>query len=267
MKEALVRSLSGLLYIVILLLSIFIHEYAFIFVFIVFGIICIQEFQKLIHLKNWWLYIVFLFIVAIPHIFSANLYAAITLLTLTILTELLLVHDLLTIRIIPMYEKKKYITSIFYIITSITFITLIPFYKGAYEPKIILGAFILIWTNDTFAYLVGKNFGKHKLLERISPKKTIEGFIGGFIFSLLAGYLISHFTGTLTLINWLIISIIMSIFGTLGDLIQSKFKRQAGVKDSGTIMPGHGGIYDRLDSIIFASPFLYAFLQIINYVS
>ncbi|GAA0725452.1 hypothetical protein GCM10009430_31130 [Aquimarina litoralis] len=125
----------------------------------------------------------------------------------------------------------------------------------------------MIWTNDTFAYLVGKNFGKHKLLERISPKKTIEGFIGGFIFTLIAGYLIAIFSDTLSIYLWLIISIIMSIFGTLGDLIQSKFKRQAGVKDSGSIMPGHGGIFDRLDSIIFASPFLYAFLQILNHVS
>jgi len=122
---------------------------------------------------------------------------------------------------------------------------------------IIAGAFFIVWTNDTFAYLVGKNFGKHKLLERISPKKTIEGFIGGFVFALIAGYIISITTESLTTLYWLIISIIMSIFGTLGDLIQSKFKRQAGVKDSGTIMPGHGGIYDRLDSVIFASPFLY----------
>ncbi|GGX20407.1 hypothetical protein GCM10007384_22140 [Aquimarina muelleri] len=166
-----------------------------------------------------------------------------------------------------MFEKRKYFTSIFYLISCIVFTTLIPNYTGEYQPLIIAGAFLITWVNDTFAYLVGKNLGKNKLLERISPKKTIEGFIGGLIFSLLAGYLIAIFSDILSIEIWLIISIIMSIFGTLGDLIQSKFKRQAGVKDSGTIMPGHGGIYDRLDSIIFASPFLYAFLQILKHVS
>ena len=166
-----------------------------------------------------------------------------------------------------MFEKKKYITSICYIITSIVFLIQIPRYDNGYNAMIVAGSFLMIWTNDTFAYLVGKQFGKHKLLERISPKKTIEGFLGGLVFTLLAGYLIAMFTDTLSTITWCIISVIMSIFGTIGDLIQSKFKRQAGVKDSGTIMPGHGGIFDRLDSVIFASPFLYLFLQILTYVS
>lgn len=166
-----------------------------------------------------------------------------------------------------MFEKRKYRTSIFYLITSIIFLTALPFRDEGYEPFLIAGPLIIIWVNDSFAYLMGKNFGKHKLLERISPKKTIEGFLGGFLFALLAGYLLAIFSGTLSTPTWLTISIIISIFGTLGDLIQSKFKRQAGVKDSGTIMPGHGGIFDRLDSIIFASPFLYAFLLILKYVS
>ncbi|WP_328515238.1 phosphatidate cytidylyltransferase [Aquimarina spinulae] len=269
MKELLTRSLSGLLYVSILLLSICINRYTFIGIFLVFGVIAIYEFQKLIYLRNKRLYVIFITLLAVLNIFQDKLYFYLILpvLTLTIITELFLVKDLVTIRIIPMFEKRKYHTSIFYLITSIVFLTLVPYYTGEYQPFIIAGAFLITWVNDTFAYLVGKNFGKHKLLERISPKKTIEGFIGGFVFSLLAGYLIAIFTNTLSIGIWLIISIIMSIFGTLGDLIQSKFKRQAGVKDSGTIMPGHGGIYDRLDSVIFASPFLYAFLQILKHVS
>lgn len=269
MKEILTRSLSGFLYISLLLISIFVSQYTFIGVFVIFGIICLYEFQKLIHLKNTWLYLVFIGFLLLFHIPDLNipLWAPLIVLGLTIITQLFLVRDLITIRIIPMFEKRKYFTSIFYLITSIVFLTLIPCYDGTYNPIMIAGPLLMIWTNDTFAYLVGKNFGKHKLLERISPKKTIEGFIGGFIFTLIAGYLIALFSDTLSLHFWLIISIIMSIFGTLGDLIQSKFKRQAGVKDSGSIMPGHGGIFDRLDSIIFASPFLYAFLQILNHVS
>ncbi|MEW7292523.1 phosphatidate cytidylyltransferase [Aquimarina sp. 2304DJ70-9] len=267
MKELLTRSLSGFLYVSILLVSIFISKYTFVGVFLIFGMISIFEFQKLIHLNNKRLYVIFIILLVVMNLFQDQLYLIIPILALTIITELFLVKDLVTIRIIPMFEKRKYRTSIFYLITCIVFLTLVPNYSGEYQPLIIAGAFLITWTNDTFAYLVGKNFGKHKLLERISPKKTIEGFVGGFIFSLLAGYLIATFSHTLSITIWLIISIIMSIFGTLGDLIQSKFKRQAGVKDSGTIMPGHGGIYDRLDSVIFASPFLYVFLQILNYVS
>ncbi len=266
MKELLTRSLSGFLYVSILLASIFISKYTFIGVFLIFGIIAIYEFQKLIHLKNKSLYIIFIALLVTLNLFQDQLYLVIPILTLTIITELFLVKDLVTIRIIPMFEQRKHRTTIFYLITCIVFLTMIPNYNGTYQPLIITGAFLITWTNDSFAYLVGKNFGKRKLLERISPKKTIEGFIGGFIFSVLAGYLIAIFSHTLSISIWLIISIIMSIFGTLGDLIQSKFKRQAGVKDSGTIMPGHGGIYDRLDSVIFASPFLYAFLQILKYV-
>lgn len=267
MKELLTRTLSGFLYTLILLSSIFISPYTFIAIFLIFGTLCVFEFQKLVHLQNKRLYIIFFLLYGMCHFLKFPLYIVVPLLILTIITELFLVKDLITIRIIPMFEKRKYRTSIFYLITSIIFLTAIPFKENEYEPFLIAGPLIIIWVNDSFAYLVGKNFGKHKLLERISPKKTIEGFLGGFVFSLIAGYLLAIFSETLSVVIWLTISVIMSIFGTLGDLIQSKFKRQAGVKDSGTIMPGHGGIFDRLDSIIFASPFLYAFLLILKYVS
>lgn len=267
MKELLTRSLSGLLYVLILLASIFGSQYSFIGIFFIFGMLCVYEFHKLIHLKKRWLYLTFTGFILAFHSLQIPDFVTYTILFFTILTQIFLVRDLVTIRIIPMFEKRKYFTSIFYLITSLLFLTLIPFYNGNYQPEMIAAPMLMIWVNDSFAYLVGKNFGKHKLLERISPKKTIEGFIGGLVFTLLAGYFIAIYTETLSITVWLIISIIMSIFGTLGDLIQSKFKRQAGVKDSGNIMPGHGGMYDRLDSIIFASPFLFVFLQILKHVS
>ncbi len=167
-----------------------------------------------------------------------------------------------------MFEKKKYIVSIFYLISCFFFLTLIPFDQFRnYQPIYLIGLLVLIWVNDSFAYLTGKNFGKHKLYSKISPKKTIEGFIGGFIAAIIGGILISYFSKSLSLLHWIAIASIVSIFGTIGDLIQSKFKRQAGVKDSGKIMPGHGGIFDRLDSILYASPFVFLYLQIITYVS
>ena len=149
-------------------------------------------------------------------------------------------------------------------------ITKIPFGTRGYNPKIIIGIFILIWTNDTFAYIVGKSIGKHKLFERISPKKTIEGFVGGIIFATIAGFLISKYYIEGSKFNqyiWIGFAVIVGVFGTIGDLIESKFKRIAGVKDSGKIMPGHGGILDRLDSVIFVAPFIFLFYQILNYVT
>ena len=122
------------------------------------------------------------------------------------------------------------------------------------------------WCNDTFAYLVGKSIGKHKLLERVSPKKTIEGFIGGMMFTIIASIIISKFYAFFSVTLWIITAIIIALFGTLGDLVESKFKREAGVKDSGNIMPGHGGILDRLDSVIFVIPYLYIlYLIYFNY--
>lgn len=112
-----------------------------------------------------------------------------------------------------------------------------------------------------------KKIGKRKLNEKISPKKTVEGFLGGIMGSLIGGLFIFISTTHYSVTFWLLLALIVSILGTVGDLIQSKFKRLAGVKDSGNMMPGHGGVYDRLDSILFASPFIYLFITLINYVS
>jgi phosphatidate cytidylyltransferase len=164
-------------------------------------------------------------------------------------------------------KQSKYVFLIGYLIIPIIIFTKIPFISNSYHPEIIIAILILIWTNDTFAYLVGITMGKTKLFERISPKKTIEGFSGGLVFAIIAGVLLAQFYLQESIIRWIIIALLVTTFGTLGDLIESKFKRLAGVKDSGNIMPGHGGFLDRLDSIIFVAPFVYLFYQIIYYVS
>ena len=138
--------------------------------------------------------------------------------------------------------------------------SLLPYSYGTFSPGIILGFFILIWANDTGAYLTGITFGKHKLFEYISPKKTWEGFIGGMIFAAVAGWALSGWLGVVDSVHWVVIALIVSIVGTYGDLIESMLKRSVGVKDSGSIMPGHGGFLDRFDSAIVAFPMIYLFI-------
>ncbi|MFV0541682.1 MAG: phosphatidate cytidylyltransferase [Aestuariibaculum sp.] len=269
MKETVIRALSGLLYVALLIICIE-NQYTLLVLFFVFGLICLNEFCKLIQLKGFIPYLIFIFIYvvfALPYTYQAINEVIQVLTVLTIFVQLFLIKDLFSKKTIPLFGNKKYILTTFYVSNAFVFLVLIANHHSEYNPKILLGSFILVWVNDSFAYLVGKNFGRQKLFEKISPKKTVEGFLGGLFFSCIASYFISHYTQTLNFSYWLILSIIVSVFGTLGDLIESKFKRQANVKDSGTIMPGHGGLLDRLDSIIFAGPFIYLFLRIIKYVS
>ena len=138
--------------------------------------------------------------------------------------------------------------------------SLLPHSGIIFSPGVIIGFFMLIWANDSGAYLAGASFGRHRLFERISPKKSWEGFFGGLLLALLVAWLLSGWFGVVDRIHWVIISVIISISGTYGDLIESLFKRSVGVKDTGTIMPGHGGFLDRFDSTIFAFPLVYLFI-------
>ncbi len=266
MREILVRTISGAFYISIIILSMFISREWFVSLFFILAVITLSEFLKLVRLTSYLAYVLlaiafYFFSYKIIYTNGIHLF-----LLLGCFVNLFLFKDILWTSKIPMFEKKKYITVIFYIISGFVFLTLIPVLSQE-RPEMLLAVFVLIWSNDTFAYLVGSKFGKHKLLERISPKKTIEGFFGGLAGALIASVVVFYYIDHLSIWAWLTLAVIASVFGTIGDLIQSKFKRQAGVKDSGVLMPGHGGLYDRLDSIIYASPFLYAFLLLMDYVS
>ena len=133
-----------------------------------------------------------------------------------------------------------------------------------YNFHYLLGIILLIWASDVCAYLVGSLIGKNKLYERISPGKTWEGTIGATILTICSSFIIAQWFPELALKHWIAISILVSVFGTIGDLVESMLKRQANVKDSGKIMPGHGGILDRFDSLLFVSPFIYAYLIFIQ---
>lgn len=152
------------------------------------------------------------------------------------------------------------LSGIFYVVFPFILINFLPEVAGikTIEDKYwsVLSIFILIWSNDTFAYLSGRLIGKHKLFERISPKKTWEGFIGGILFSVIAGLVLAYF------LDWsypkmIAYGLIVGIFGTAGDLVESMLKRSVDIKDSGNILPGHGGILDRFDAVLFVVPIIF----------
>ena len=296
MNETLKRGISGAIYIFLLLTSILFSTESFFVLFGIFLLIAVYEFCNLIQInKIFPLLFASLFYslnTLISHYkndtelfinqnFNKNIDITVNnnqlnliLLVITLIVSVKCILFLFYDNIQKISTSSKYLYLLGYIILPFIFITKISFGIKDYNPKIIIGLFILIWTNDTFAYIIGKSIGRHKLFKRISPKKTIEGFLGGIVFGVIAGIFISKFYiqanpnfSEKSIYIWTAIALIVGILGTIGDLIESKFKRIAGVKDSGKIMPGHGGILDRLDSVIFVAPFVFLFYQILNYVS
>jgi phosphatidate cytidylyltransferase len=268
MRETLTRLLSGIVYILLLAAAIFYSPKSFLLLFGIFLIIAVVEFCNLIQLSRTWPLVIasagYLLFACFPFITPVTL---ILLLAATLFVSVKCFAFLFETQRPKSDTLAKYVYLIGYIILPFILLIKIPFHENFYQPKVIFSIFILIWTNDTFAFLVGKAMGKNKLFERISPKKTIEGFIGGLGFAMLAALFICRYFIHEGVFIWVGIALIVGIIGTIGDLVESKFKRIAGVKDSGNIMPGHGGILDRLDSMIFAAPFVFLFYQIINYVS
>ena len=154
---------------------------------------------------------------------------------------------------------------ILYIALPISLLWPIAYRENIYEynSHIIIGYFIIIWVYDSMAYMTGKRFGKRRLLERVSPKKSWEGAIGGYVFALLVSYSLSVYFTELTLIQWLVVGTLVSVFGTIGDLTESMFKRSVNIKDSGNLLPGHGGLLDRFDALFLAVPVVYLYLQFV----
>ncbi len=134
----------------------------------------------------------------------------------------------------------------------------------SYHGDIIMGCIFLIWASDTGAYMIGSKFGKHLLFERISPKKSWEGFFGGMVTSVFIAWLISKWIPDLNMQEWMIIAVIIVTTGTLGDLVESMLKRSLHIKDSGTIFPGHGGILDRFDGLLISIPFVFFYLFLLG---
>ena len=273
-RNLFVRGVAGLIYVCILLFGILYNQYSFVIVFGTILIFALNEFYRLIELKTPHLISkLFNILFGVTIFLSAYLYLEeISILAFPITSLIYLLFLFASTIVIKRPDIfNTIIYSVFgqlYITLPLCLLLLISYeYKlpnTIYYYAFVLAIFVFIWVNDTFAFLTGITLGKHKLLERISPKKTIEGFIGGISFSVLAGVGFSFLFVEYTIFFWIGFALIVSLFATLGDLFESLIKRTYKVKDSGNLIPGHGGILDRIDSLLMVVPAIYVYLLITN---
>lgn len=179
-----------------------------------------------------------------------------------------LVSFVYMIKLYKKFERKPFTNiaftflGIFYVAVPFALLNVAVFENGTYNFEIMFGCLFILWASDTGAYFAGTFFGKRKLFERISPKKSWEGFIGGAVLALIFVYGLSRFLHTLNFTQWLIVGIIIIVGGTFGDLIESLLKRSIEIKDSGDALPGHGGFLDRFDGLLISAPFIVAYLEV-----
>jgi phosphatidate cytidylyltransferase len=272
LKTLATRAMSALVFVVLLIGCVYWNYISFSVFFFVVSMIGLTEFYNIAErldskpYKTFGLLIgalLYLSALNINLLFEMNLkYLPDNVLVRVIPCLILAFFSLLTI---PVFKKNETsirdisFTMFGIIYTVVPFITLnLLVSENGFNPKLVLGIIFLIWSNDTFAYLGGSLFGKNKMIERISPGKTWEGTIIGVIITFGGSFLIKEFFIKDDGFFWPMLGLLVPLAATIGDLVESMLKRQAGVKDSGKIMPGHGGALDRFDSLIFVAPFIYA---------
>ena len=222
MKQILRRALTGAVYIVLLLSAVFLDSDAFDFLFMTFGLACLYEYKRLVELKGYHIFIAYLalwwiFIYLIPdQVFVNNQLLINLLMTITIAIDIVLLFYLFSKKEKKFKTLQKFIIGLFYIGGGCIFLTMIPYKDNDFAKLLIIGIFILIWVNDTFAYLVGSAIGKSKLYPRVSPKKTIEGTIGGFVFALIAAYIMGQYESIINPTQWMILAAVIVLTGSLG---------------------------------------------------
>jgi phosphatidate cytidylyltransferase len=259
------RAVTAIIFAAVMLSGLFCNELTFKLLFAIITGGCLWELTGMLMSKDGLFYalrrVLAVMIGTIPYLISA-LYASGELKPFLILFFLIfigIVLELAAQSTQPFQNIGALTTGVLYI--GVPFALLLSIYYQ-YNERFIFGILLLTWSNDTWAYLIGSKIGKTPLLPRISPKKTWEGTIAGFIGCVLTGVLI-HYTfhiDKLSLPNWLMLGGIVGIFGTIGDLVESMLKRSVGVKDSGSFMPGHGGFLDRFDAFLFIIPFVMLYL-------
>ena len=267
------RGLSALVFVIVLLGAILINEYLYLVIFTLITILTQAESYQLFEKtgnrpqKYYGIFVgltlyLLSFFVARGDIPPASYFIIVFLILFLFILEIYQNRDNHFISI------AFTIFGIVYVVIPMSMLNFMAFTginKGIFTYEYVLALFIIIWINDTGAYLIGSKFGKTKLFERISPNKSWEGTVGGIVFAFTAAYGVSLFFKELSMPQWFIFAGITVLFAIYGDLVESRLKRRAGIKDSGTIMPGHGGLLDRFDSTLFAAPMIFLYLKIIEY--
>jgi phosphatidate cytidylyltransferase len=268
MNNLIARTISGIALIFIVGGAILLSEYTMLaFVLIIYSL-GIYEFKNMFKIKKSILFFIALFTGLIfitfnyfwiTSIISNEAYFIVIISTVTVLVLYYLIFNKTSF-----IEIGKLLFGGIWVSTSLSFLLALGWIENsyAYNPQLIIIVIALIWVNDIGAYVVGSLIGKNPLAPAISPGKTWEGLISGIILNALAGFIIFKIIGEYSIMAWIILGIIVSLGATAGDLFESKLKREAQVKDSGNLIPGHGGILDRFDSMLFTAPLFYLILII-----
>jgi len=272
LKKLITRTITGIVLVVVMLTAILASSYSYAILFLIILIVSIHEFTNLFKESEVRPNRYFSYLVSIV-LFIATFLIAKGIIEIKYFLGVL--PFFLMIMAAELYRKKDKaveniavtIFSIIYLAIPISLINFLVFPEillsgKAYTPKLLIALFSLIWIYDSGAYLVGVSIGKHRLFERISPKKSWEGAIGGTLIAITASYFISGFIPEIKLTHWIAISVLTVVSSTFGDLTESMFKRYFGIKDSGNILPGHGGVLDRFDSLFFAAPVFVVYLKL-----
>lgn len=269
MPDLVLRIISGLIVFAIFLFAVFIDPIGFLVLFSAATVVGLHEFYNLVEMGGYKPQRI------VGYLLGLSLFLGNGLMTFYGFSEKFLLIPLLCMFLIlpiELYRKRPDpftniahgFLGIIYIAVPVTLLINIihPSDEIGYQPLFFVGFLVLILSSDSGAYLAGSAFGKHKLFERISPKKSWEGAIGGLLMSQVFAIGFSFYLDFLTMWEWMLLSVIVVVAGIYGDLVESLLKRNVGAKDSGTLMPGHGGVLDRLDSIILATPFAFVFLKL-----
>jgi phosphatidate cytidylyltransferase len=264
------RTITGFFFGLLVAGSIVLHPYAFAFVFQLVLLLGMYEFYKLCRLAGYspqmWYGLIsgggfFLLNTLLPVYPGLELFFA----AVIPLTFLPFILELYRKKPMPFQNVALSLLGIIYIAVPLSMLTwFLQFHPTTESWGLLLGFFILIWMHDSGAYFAGVSFGRHKLMERISPKKTIEGSFGGAVFAMLTALALQWLLPMPAYWMWFAIAAICIVSGTYGDLVASMLKRSVGVKDSGMLFPGHGGILDRFDSVFIAAPMVFIFLMLVS---
>ncbi len=268
MKNLVQRTVSGIVYLIIIIGSLLLGKYFFGALFLLITVLTVAEFYDLAeNAGNKPVRIPGLLAAAVIFIVSflvASHVAGFRTLSIEVIFPVLLFMVVLYSRKSdPVKDLSATFLGIIYVVLPFSLLNYLVFPASNnyfYTHRIILGILSLVWINDTGAYLSGTLTGRHKLFPSISPKKSWEGLIGGTVLTILPAFWLDDLMGILSRTDWIILAVIVSVFGVYGDLTESLIKRNGGMKDSGAIMPGHGGMLDRFDSILFVVPVSFIYL-------